>query len=286
MVLDYNIARQAYDEHGHYQPNKNKPFGVAQGFGTFSPAYACSNEQTARVAKLLRPAGKNALAIAGSGDMPFVLTASGAGNVDTFDVSQHADLMMRVKIGMLQSGMTLRRYRKFLYDAQVQGHFFTNAKMMDIVSQSLTADEIEYLDKMSMCRIIRNTKSQNWFPYLEQYRLMQCKVNQPYNFIRADIHSVLEHVQNKKYDIIYLSNVFDYVTDFVTREPDELAISFLLERFAQHLNPRGVIVVNSLMRSNRKYCIKIYLENIAKNVRQCGDMIYDEYAKAMLLKTK
>jgi len=286
MVLDYNLARSAYDEYGRYQPNKNKPFGVAQGFGVFSPAYACSNEQTARVAKLLRPAGKTALAIAGSGDMPFVLTASGAKFVDVFDVSLHADLMMKVKIGMLQSGMTLKRYKDNLRDIQINGNFFTNAKMMDIVSQSLTIDEIEYLDKMSMCRIVRDTKSKNWFPYIEQYRLMQCKVNQPYNFIRADIHSVLEHVQNKKYDIIYLSNVFDYVTDFVTREPDELAISFLLERFAQHLNPRGVIVVNSLMRSNRKYCIKIYLENIAGNVRQCGDIIYDEHAKAMLLKTR
>lgn len=286
MILDYNVARRDYDAYGRYCPDKNKPVGLGQGFGAFSPAYACSNEETARVVKLLKPSGKTALAIAGSGDMPFVLTASGAAHVDTFDVSNHANLVTRVKIGMLQSGMNLKQYRNQLHKVQEIGHFFTNAKMMDIVSQSLNINEIEYLKGMSGCRIVRYTRPQNWFPYVEQYNLMQHKVCEPYNFIRADIHDIFGHIQNNKYDIIYLSNVFDYVTDFVTREPDEVSISFLLEKFAKHLNPHGVIVANSLMRPIRKYCVKLYLENIARNVRQYGDIIYNEHAKAMLLQTR
>ncbi len=283
--LDYKLARRSYDESGFYRPDKTRALGD-QGFAMFSPAYACSNEEVARVAKLLKPCGKTALAVAGSGDMTFVLTASGATKVDMFDVSKHADLMAKVKIAMLQSGMNLKQYRIFLKGVQNQGHFFTNGKMIDIVSGALTSNEIEYLDGMSGCRIVRNTKSQNWFPYIEQYRLIQNTVNKPYNFIMAGINNIFDYIGNKKYDIVYLSNVFDYVVDSVTREPDELAISYSLEKFAGCLNDKGMIVVNSLMRPIRKYDIKLYLENIAKRVRHCGDIVYNEHAKAMFLKAR
>ena len=115
---------------------------------------------------------------------------------------------------------------------------------------------------------------------------MKQKVITPYVFIRAGIDDVFDYIGDKKYDIVYLSNVFDYVVDSATREPDELAISYSLEKFAGCLNNNGVIVVNSLMRPIRKYDIKLYLENIAKRVRHCGDIVYNEHAKAMFLKAR
>lgn len=271
MILDYNVARRDYDAYGRYCPDKNKPVGLGQGFGAFSPAYACSNEETARVVKLLKPSGKTALAIAGSGDMPFVLTASGAAHVDTFDVSNHANLVTRVKIGMLQSGMNLKQYRNQLHKVQEIGHFFTNAKMMDIVSQSLNINEIEYLKGMSGCRIVRYTRPQNWFPYVEQYNLMQHKVCEPYNFIRADIHDIFGHIQNNKYDIIYLSNIVQYAGD-------NNKVRKIVNQMQSHLNPNGVIVLDSL---NPMYSGEYdFLGNESR------DIIFNAIACSVFVKTR
>jgi len=60
----------------------------------------------------------------------------------------------------------------------------------------------------------------------------------------------------------------------------------VLERFTKHLNRRGVIVVNSLMRPIRKYDIQFYKNNIAEQLKNYGDMVYSKREKVMLLKTR
>ena len=76
----------------------------------------------------------------------------------------------------------------------------------------------------------------------------------------------------------------DYVVVDIVHEADETAIVGILERCTTYLNKGGVIVVNSLMRSIRKYDIKLYLENISKRVKHCGEMIYKKQIQTIFLK--
>lgn len=282
-VLDYKLARTYYDESGFYRPDKARPLGD-QGYGMFSPAYVCSNECVSGIVQNLKPDGKTVLSIAGSGDVPFVLTAFGAKKVDTFDVSMHAELVMKIKMGMLQSDMSLLEYSGCLKSMQSQGLFCANAKVSSIIQHSLSNSELEYLDGMYGVTVVRDIRKQkNWFPNTKQYILMKQKVITPYVFIRAGIDDVFDCIGDKKYDIIYLSNILDYVVDDVMHESDETAIVGILERCTTHLNKGGVIVVNSLMRPIRKYDIQLYLENISKRVKHCGDMIYKKQIQTIFL---
>ena len=277
--LDYKTARQEYDSNGMYR-------GAVNVYSMFSPAYVCSNESVGGLSQLLNPSGKTVLAVAGSGDVPLVFHASGARQVDTFDISFNAYLAMRVKIAMLQSGMPLDEYRGYLKSMQSWGHFFVNEKVTNIIHQSLNANESKYLDGMYGCGVVRDIRSKSWFPHSETYKLMQQNVPNSYKFIRSDIDSVFKYITGQSYDIIYLSNVMDYIVDDIVHEPDESKIVSVLEQFTKHLNSHGVIVVNSLMRPIRKYDIQFYKNNIAEQLKNYGDMVYSKREKVMLLKTR
>ena len=85
MRYDINLddARIGYKPDGNFsrvlfveKSRKLNPRGAA--FSSYSPAYMSSNEQLQSIMQILKPVGKNVLAVAASGDAPLFFTAYGA----------------------------------------------------------------------------------------------------------------------------------------------------------------------------------------------------------------
>lgn len=72
-----------------------------------------------------------------------------------------------------------------------------------------------------------------------EYAKIKKSVPNDYKFIWTDLYSLPKHIGRKKYDIIYLSNIVQY-------ESDNNQVSKITDKMQSHLNPNGVIVLDSL----------------------------------------
>lgn len=288
MLYDINIddARVGYrtDGDGSFsrvlfveKSRKLNPRGAA--FSSYSPAYVSSNEQLQSIMQILKPAGKNCLAIAGSGDAPLFLSAYGAQHVDTFDISYNARVVMDVKTYMLKNNFCFYDYVRVLRDIQTAPDVL-NCLSRDVVVRAVTHDTLEYLHGMRKCRIFMHTSNGEiaCFPDAREFVAMKQNVSGRYNFIWSDLFDLSGRITDKKYDIIYLSNVLQYVN----ATSDIVAV---LNNMRTHLNANGVIVVDSLLQSlavarHAKYKL------VEQEICNWANLIYDKSAMTMFLKTR
>lgn len=248
-------------------------------FSSYSPAYMSSNEQLQSIMQMLKPAGKTALAIAGSGDAPLFLGAYGARHIDTFDISYNARVVMDIKTYMLKNNFCFYDYVHILRDIQTAPDVL-NCASRDVVVRAVTCETLKYLRGMRGCRIFMHTSNGEiaCFPDSTEFSAMKQNVRGRYNFIWSDLFDLSGRITDKKYDIIYLSNVLQYVNAV----SDVVAV---LNDMRPHLNAGGVIVVDSLLQPlavarHTKY------KSVGNDISNWADLIYDKSAMTMFLKTR
>lgn len=282
--INLNDARIGYKPDGDFsrvlfveKSRKLNPRGAA--FSSYSPAYVSSNEQLQSIMQILKPAGKNLLAVAGSGDAPLFFSAYGAQHIDTFDISYNARVVMDIKTYMLKNKFKFYDYVHILRDVQTASDLLDCASG-NVVMRAVTDGTLDYLRGMRGCKIFMHTSNGEiaCFPNATEFAAMQQNVSGRYNFIWSDLFDLSGHILNKKYDIIYLSNVLQYVN----AASDVTAV---LNNMRTHLNADGVIVVDSLLQSLASARHKKY-KTVGDNISSWADLIYDKAAMTMFLKTR
>ncbi len=185
------------------QMNSNNPM-------RYAPAYVITNEDW-RWARAQTPQATDVLTVAGSGDQALSYLLMGAKNVDTFDVSKCAGVIQDIKTTAMRL-MPRDEYYWFMGEL----HYTWNplecgrlVKMMDFLPQDTQNELRTNGDKIHFnCGLGPDAWPEHQFTRLEYMRL-QKMTDRRIKFIDTDI-KYLGICLNKQYDLIDLSNIFDF----------------------------------------------------------------------------
>lgn len=200
-----------------------KNIGFNGKFNAYSAAYAVTNEDIRAAMNFMPKDTKNALTVVGSGDHPMFMKIYGAINIDTFDLSYNAKLIMDIKTAALPI-LKHAEYYNFLKDVYLAKDLLFVENMSKII-EKLPYEEKAYITAMRNCRLFNHglhpdsyLSTNNPVPYLTEFQKMREVITEPFNFIWSDIASLHEKL-DKNYDFIHLSNILDYI-----KGPDGLKI--------------------------------------------------------------
>ena len=182
---------------------------VLTSFGQYSPAYPTTNEDWRFAMRELNPNEKSVLCVTSSGDLPIAFTSSGAHDIDTFDISFFAGVIMDMKTSAIQT-MNHEQYCSFVGGLD---------KTSDI-SELYGYDKIKTVCPKPSIIAAKQMRGYNIFnrgynfypeymPTESEYSTAKGIISKPINFIWSglqDLHTQLY----KEYDIVYLSNIFEY----------------------------------------------------------------------------
>lgn len=222
MYFYAHFARRNYNQRtGEYIPAWRKIARAHRGikisdadcvmtnFGQYSPAYPTTNEDWRFAMTELNPAGKSVLTVTSSGDQPIAFAISGARDIDTFDTTYFARVIMDMKTSAIQT-MNHEQYGNFvnkLRNTKSVRDIPEYKKIVDVCPKS----SVLAARQMTGCKIFNAGTGvrPEYTPNESEYAVAQKIITQPINFIWSDITEL--HMQlNKEYDIIYLSNIFEY----------------------------------------------------------------------------
>ena len=205
-------------------------------FLEFGSAYTISNESQ-RWATSAVPNIHRVLTVAGSGDQAIFYKLAGAKIVDTFDITHNAGVVQNIKYAAIKKMDTPDDYKDFLVDL-----FYTT----DVMSMPQMKNLKRHLTKYSRRTIDVNSGTQMFctgldanaypenIPTDSEFEKLKTILNKPFRFIQSDLENVHAKIHGK-YDLINLSNIFDYCYDGRTQAQ-------ILISMAKHLNVGGHIV--------------------------------------------
>ena len=180
-------------------------------FSTYSPTYVITNEYLRRALKFIPAKTENALVVASSGDHPIFTTLRGAKNVDTFDISYNAKIIMDIKTAAIHT-ITYEEYEQLLHDIHL-GEELTSIKNMPEIISQLPPIEQNYILDMLGTQFWRTLYPDDQVPtflsHNEFYRIRKI-MPKSFNFIWSDIQELSTRL-TKIYDFMHLSNIFDYM---------------------------------------------------------------------------
>ncbi len=226
-VMDYDLARKHYAQ-THWDAE-----------GEFGPAFLITNEMLSKSLTLFPAYFDDVLTVAASGDQAMHYAMHGAKHIDTFDQTFAAKAIMDVKVAAVRQ-MPRWKYVEFLdnlYREQRKGKNLLSVDGMGRVMECVPKDSAEFIYKLADCRIFGRgyppLVGQGYIPSADEYAKMQEKVSGPYNFIWSDITDLHTHL-TQKYDVINVSNIFEWVVD------KDVCLAIVKNLF-QFLKPKGYI---------------------------------------------
>ena len=203
-------------------------------FGEFAPAYTISNENQ-RWATSAVPGVSKVLTVAGSGDQALFYHLNGATHIDTFDKTRNARVIQDIKF-IAAKNISWQEYSNLLIDL-----FYTQ----DITKIPTMQKLLPMLPKQSI-QIINKPGNKHIFgaglevrhypeniPSPEEYAKLQKTLKKPFKFICCDLYDLSAKISGT-YDLINLSNIFDYCYDGQTQAK-------ILSELTDHINIGGHI---------------------------------------------
>ena len=182
---------------------------ILSNYGAYSPAYVTTNEDWRFIVKSLNPQNKSVLTIAGSGDHPIAFATNGAKSVDTFDISYFAKVITDLKIAAIQT-LDYKDYTNFVYSLRPAAQP-SDIYAFDKISAKCPRTTQNAIQQMRGCFIFKQGIGvyHEHLPNETEYAATREDGVQQMNFIWSDVDS-LPNYTTKKYDLIYLSNVFEH----------------------------------------------------------------------------
>lgn len=226
-------------------------------------AYTVSNEDLAWTTSISQPRDMRVLTTAGSGDQALFYTLAGAWRIDTFDICEYARLIQDIKTAIIP----LKNRREYieiingLHTARA-GDVAKITGMADIATR-IGPDSAKILKSATDMGIAPFTCGSSIKSYPTHipdelyYGVLQRKLRHPFNFIHTDLDSLHTKISGK-YDLIDLSNIFDWGYD-------DARMAQTLGDLARHVNLNGKIVFNTQKLQAPDYTgtyVKIPSENI------------------------
>ncbi|MDR0726657.1 MAG: DUF3419 family protein [Rickettsiales bacterium] len=230
-AFDFNLARRGFTTSGIYIGS------VDNRFSEYAAAYTITNEDLRSVIGIKDVNKARVLTIAGSGDSPIFYRIAGAKNIDTFDLSYCAKVVMDIKTAAINV-LNHNQYIEMLNGMHSAEHT-DKIPYFQKISGYLSKDVRNFLFEMQGCKIFSNglrpSNYSQYMPTLDEYSKMQKLISSPFNFKLAVITEVNKQLKGT-YDVINLSNVFQYINDVDI-------ITNILENLNPHLTKKGLIAV-------------------------------------------
>lgn len=201
----------------------------------FLSAYTITNENW-RWARAQTAGAQDVLTVAGSGDQALTYKLTGAKNVDTYDITKCAHMIQDIKTTALQM-MPRDQYTQLMRELHYAhkpiglvslSHVMKNMPAATVAEMHANADKVDF---GAGCPIDSYPKNQ--FTDAE-YTKLKTLVTKPFNFINSDIAN-LHTKLTTEYDLIDISNIFDYGMDGTTQ-------ANILGSLIKHLRIGGRIV--------------------------------------------
>lgn len=215
-----------------------------KGFTKYSAAYVITNEDLRVSTGLSDLKGANVLTVAASGDHPIFYKLGGAAHVDTFDISFCAKAIMDIKtaaIPVLARFEYVKLIDRLHYNPRIR-HVQNFAK----IQSAIPAETQEFIQSTPGCRLFSRdcppTQYASYLPDKQEYSQLKKLINEPFGFIWTGVDNLHKHLA-KKYDVINLSNIFNYIPEFGHQMK-------ILQSLEPYLSPGGMIVVYTHIRYN------------------------------------
>ena len=234
-----------------------KKYFNQHGFSSYSSAYVMTNEDLRNTLKCMPQDTDNALVVAASGDHPIYAKLYGAKNIDTFDISFNARLIMDIKTSAL-SLLNYEEYCKLLQNLCKTKDVMRVENMPKIV-KTLKTFEQQYINEMRLEGLFNKEIRFNSMalPTSTEFQKMQQVVNQPFDFIWSDIQTL--HTKLKRnYDFMHLSNIFDYVGTY------QNCID-ILDSLVPYTNPNCNICITCFTKNAAAICENFIWMNTLRN---------------------
>ena len=173
------------------------------------PAYAISNENQRWITSRFQNA-KRILTVASSGDQAMFYSINGAAHVDTYDITHFAHVIQNIKTTALKI-LSHQEYCEMVESLCNTYSDYKKAKHIEKILPHLPNTSKKILEQYGKyARFNRGTMYPEHLPTESEYARMQAKITQPYNFIHTPLNKLHEHISGE-YDIINISNIFDFV---------------------------------------------------------------------------
>ena len=220
------------------------------GFSYYSPSYVLTNEDIRWVSNLTNGNGKHVLTVAASGDHPMFYAMRGATDIDTFDISFCAKVAMDIKTAAIKK-LSRDQYIQLL-DNMHNAKDMSQIPYITELMPNIPQNSAYFIQQMNNYPIFSNglnpSSYQEIIPTDAEYDQMRNAVQKPFKFIWTDIKSLHTHLLHE-YDIINLSNIFEYMT------PQQ--IHQTLAALRCHVRRGGTIIAQTgswgIHRNNRAY---------------------------------
>ncbi|MBQ4263491.1 MAG: hypothetical protein IJO32_06570 [Bacilli bacterium] len=236
-------------------------------FNSNGPVYAFANEALSQYMKNYDFNGKSVLASLGSGDFALNAYLMGASQVDTFDINQYTYYFYQLKKSLImkydfdsfcnfiknphQIFARFGDYKQFLDSESIA--FFE--KLVRIYDGNTTALlKKVFIDKVGEEK--NQWNESNTFDSTEelfliaQYKNPYLQSEQNYNQLKQQLmkksndefyfEDLYQFTPEKKYDIVYLSNIGDYC------KSEEEFKNFVMQLKERVLNENGIIIIVSI----------------------------------------
>lgn len=221
----------------------------------FTPAYTITNENW-RWARAQTAGAQNVLTVAGSGDQALTYKLTGAKNVDTYDITKCAHMIQDIKTTAIQM-MPRDQYTQLMRELHYSHEPMNLVSLAHVMKHmpAATVDEMRTnaskIDFGAGCPI--DSYPENQFTDAE-YAKLKTLVKQPFHFINSDIET-LHTKLTTEYDLIDISNIFDYGMDGTAQ-------ANILGSLIKHLRIGGCIVYLPQMAQYKYDGINIHTHNM------------------------
>lgn len=254
-------------------------------FSEYSAMYTFTTENLAGYLEQLSISGKSILTVTASGDQLINLALLGARNVDNFDSCKNAYYMAKLKIAALKT-LTYEEFLSYFSYCEEQ-----SINHLGIISIQQPVNENPYYLSYNLYLKIRNNLDVDvayYFDYLyheynfssdklklsdlffkgskkdaiannkylanpNNYYEARTRIQQvSYNFYNCDVYQICNI--ECQYDIILLSNIYDYVTlnEYTCDNDNTEYIQYIRNNLDSILNPEGQVAVTYQYRYREK----------------------------------
>ena len=204
-------------------------------FGEFAPAYTISNKEL-RWATRAIPNASKVLTVAGAGDQALFYKLAGAKQIHTFDKTNNARVIQDIKTTAIKRCSPLRYYNLLL--DLFHSKDITKIHLMQKIMPLLPAETINIIQKPGNNHIFGAGLDVRYYPENvpteQEYAKLRNTLEKPFRFIASDLADLSTKIYGK-YDLINISNIFDYCYNANTKVK-------ILHDLTMHLNIGGHIV--------------------------------------------
>ena len=204
-------------------------------FGDFAPAYTISNENQ-RWATSVLPNVSRVLTVTGSGDQALFYRLAGAKHIDTFDKTNNARVIQDIKFAAIKN-FSQTEYFTLLVDLFYADNI-TELPLMKKLMPKLPPKTVKIINTSGNKYIFGAGMDATQYPYnipnKNEYAKLKKTMKKPFNFMCCDLNDLSEQISGK-YDLINISNIFDYCYDWQRQ-------CLILHQLTKHLNIGGHII--------------------------------------------